>query len=262
MSLNKCMTSLLDHGVGLLYSNTMTMTQMKGTKILGIRKLLNRLLNKAQGPPVISPQKGYELWAASYGEDMNPVQKLESQALKDLLPPLEGCAVLDIGCGKGRVSRLALERGAERTVAMDFSLQMLQGAIAETHSASVHYLAANAAALPFKRETFDVAICALMMGHLQSPHEVLSEVYKVLRTGGFVLISGFHPYETLRGSVRSFKDQKGNRSYAIEQYAHLFEDYLKSFNELGFILEDLREPKYQDFPLVFVLRARKTSKNS
>ena len=89
-----------------------------------IKRFLNhwiRKLEKEQSLQVISPQEGYELWAASYGEDMNPVQMFESKALRELLPPLEGCTVLDLGCGKGRVSRLASERGAARTVGMDFS---------------------------------------------------------------------------------------------------------------------------------------------
>jgi malonyl-CoA O-methyltransferase len=236
------------------------------SKILGkMQKLLGRWTvypDKKQSLPLISPKEAYELWAASYGEDRNPVQRLESQALRELLPPIRGRVVLDLGCGKGRVSRLALEREAGQTVGMDFSRQMLQAAAAGTDSASAHYLAGDVVSLPFKSETFEVVVCALLMGHIQNLDGVLSQIYEVLRPGGFLLISDFHPFETLRGSVRSFKDAKNNRSYAIEQHLHLFEDYLKSLNKLGFTLEDLREPLYEDFPLVFVLRARKTSKNS
>jgi malonyl-CoA O-methyltransferase len=241
--------------------NQRTLIQVMRSKTLGkIRKFLSRWishLDRAQSLPVIPPQKGYELWAASYGENMNPVQELESKALKELLPPLRGCVVLDLGCGKGRVSRLALERGAEKTIGLDFSWQMLQAASAETCSASAYWLTGSAVDLPFKRETFDVVICALLMGHLQNPDAVLSKIYKVLRPGGFLLLSDFHPYETLRGSVRSFRDVESNRSFAIKQHAHQFEYYLKTFNKLGFTLEDLREPHYGDFPLVFVLSARK-----
>lgn len=232
------------------------------SKILGkIRKLLIQWIGhpeKAQDIPLVSPRKGYELWAASYGENLNPVQVLESQALRDLLPPVKGCAVLDLGCGKGRISRFVLERGAAKTVGMDFSRQMLQAAVAETDSTSAHYLAGNALHLPFKKETFDVVVCALLMGHIQNLEGVLSQINEVLRPGGFLVISDFHPYETLRGSVRSFRDEKTDRTYAIEQQLHLFEDYVRSFEKLGFVLEDLREPLYEDFPLVFVLRARKS----
>jgi malonyl-CoA O-methyltransferase len=217
--------------------------------------------DRTQNPPVISPQEGYELWALSYGENMNPVQTLESQTLKDLLPLLEGCTVLDLGCGKGRVSRLALERGAKRTVGMDFSLEMLRGAGEETNSDSAHYLAGSAMHLPFKKETVDVVVCALLMGHIQDLEGMLLQISEVLRPGGYLLITDFHPYETLRGSVRSFKDEKNNRAYSIEQHLHLFEDYIRIFNKLRLVLEDLREPQYENFPLVFALRARKPSEN-
>jgi malonyl-CoA O-methyltransferase len=210
---------------------------------------------------VISPQEGYELWAASYGENMNPVQTLESKAIEELLPPLEGCTLLDLGCGKGRVSRLALERGAKRTVGMDFSIQMLQGAVEATSSDSAHYLAGSATHLPFKKETFDVVVCALLMGHIQELESILSKVSEVLRPRGYLLITDFHPYETLRGSVRSFKDDRNNRTYSIKQHLHTFEDYIRIFNKLKLVLEDLREPQYENFPLVFGLRAKKPSEN-
>jgi malonyl-CoA O-methyltransferase len=217
--------------------------------------------SRTPNPAVISPQEGYELWAASYGENMNPVQTLESQAIKELLPPLEGCTLLDLGCGKGRVSRLALERGAKRTVGMDFSLQMLRGAVQERSSDSAHYLAGGALHLPFKRETFDVVACALLIGHIQDLEGVLSQISEVLRPGGYLLITDFHPYETLRGSVRSFKDERNNRTYSIKQHLHTFEDYIRIFNKLKLVLEDLREPQYENFPLVFALSARKPSEN-
>lgn len=220
-----------------------------------------RYRNRPLNSRVISPQEGYELWAASYGENMNPVQTLESQAIKELLPPLEGCTLLDLGCGKGRISRLALERGAKRTVGMDFSLQMLGGAVEETSSDSAHYLAGGALGLPFKKETFDVVVCALLMGHIQDLDGVLTQISGVLRPRGHLLISDFHPYETLRGSVRSFRDERNNRTYSIEQHLHSFEDYMRIFNNLGFVLEDLREPQYENYPLVFALRARKPSEN-
>jgi malonyl-CoA O-methyltransferase len=192
---------------------------------------------------------------------MNPVQTLESQALKDLLPPLEGCTVLDLGCGKGRVSRLALERGAKRTVGMDFSPEMLRGAVEETNSDSAYYLAGSAIHLPFKKEIFDVVVCALLMGHIRNLEGALLQVSEVLRPGGYLLITDFHPYQTLRGSARSFKDEKSNRAYSIEQHLHLFEDYIRIFNKLRLVLEDLREPQYENFPLVFALRAKKPPEN-
>lgn len=226
-----------------------------------IQRLLSRWINtqnNAAGLRVVTPQEGYERWAASYGEDMNPVQQLESQALKALLPSLEGCTVLDLGCGRGRVSRLALEKGARKTVGLDFSRRMLRRALAETQSPSACFLTGSAENLPFKPQIFDVVICALMMGHLPNVGPVLTEISRVLRPGGCLLISDFHPQQTLRGAVRSFRDMTTNRCYAIEQHPHLLQDYRSCLDELGFALEDLQEPLYEGIPLVFVLRAMKS----
>ena len=210
--------------------------------------------------PILPPRQAYDLWAASYGKKANPVQDLESEGLLQMLPDLQGSAVLDLGCGKGRVSRLVLKRGAKTVVGLDFSMPMLQGASSMLFSATHHYVVSgDALYLPFKPLSFDTVICTLMMGHLSNLRAVLAEIAAVLRPGGFLLISDFHPYATLRGWDRSFVDEQTGHEYAIEQYVHLLEHYLEGLIKLGFQLEGLQEPLYQGFPLVFLLRARKQS---
>ena len=49
--------------------------------------------------------------------------------LLDLLPPLRGGALLDLGCGDGALTRVAVERlGVERALGVDLSAEMLAGA--------------------------------------------------------------------------------------------------------------------------------------
>ena len=88
--------------------------------------------------PVLTPQQGYDRWAASYEENMNPVQVLEAVALARLLPDLRGQRVLDLGCGKGRVSRMALEHGASATTGVDVSEAMLEAATAALRNVMRH----------------------------------------------------------------------------------------------------------------------------
>lgn len=76
---------------------------------------------------MLAPAEGYRRWAADYGDEPNAFQRLEAAALEGLLPALDGQRVLDLGCGKGRASRLARERGAASAVAADLSPAMLAG---------------------------------------------------------------------------------------------------------------------------------------
>jgi len=227
-----------------------------------LRPRLRRLWRAGGGAaeaslPLVAPQRGYELWAKSYGRELNPVQRLEAQALLEILPDLRDRVVLDLGAGKGRVCRLALDRGAKATVGLDFSLPMVRAAAALRLPAA-SWLVGDAQRLPFRRHAFDVVVCALMLGHVRNLDAALTGIGEIVRPDGTLLISDFHPYATLRGWQRAFVDEASGREYAIEQYAHLFERYVGCLRALGFELEALREPLYEGFPLVFALRARKS----
>lgn len=204
----------------------------------------------------LSPRAGYDLWAAGYGEKQNPVQVLEEEALLQVLPELRGRSVLDLGCGKGRAGALAARRGASLCVGLDFSSAMLKAA---ANRPGTSYVAGDALFLPFRAHSFDVVISALMMGHVADLQKTLVETSRVTRPEGVLAISDFHPYATVRGWQRTFVDFRSGREYVIEQHLHLFEHYLECFNQLSIQVEELREPLHEGFPLVFAMRARKTS---
>lgn len=204
---------------------------------------------------MLPPQDGYDRWAATYEANMNPVQTLEAEALARLLPDLCGEVVLDLGCGKGRVARLALERGAKAVVGVDVSEAMLKAAAAALPA--VRWVRADGRALPFEAASFDVVVSALMMGHVEDLAAALAEIARVLRPGGVLLLSDFHPYAALRGWQRAFTDTASGRAFAIENHPHLFDAYLRCFNRLHLTLEALDEPCYEEYPLVFVMRVRK-----
>ena len=97
---------------------------------------------------------------------------------------------LDIGCGTGLSCR-ALLRVAQLVVGIDPSIPMLQ------HAASpgaVFYIAARAEAIPVVDAAFDVA-CISCAFHWCEPERLLSEVGRLVRPGGWLLIFD----STLRG---------------------------------------------------------------
>ncbi len=98
--------------------------------------------------------------------------------------------MLDLGCGTGELERLALARfGPLRIVGIDVCQPML--AIAREKFASapeISFQLAEAEALPFAPETFDVVICVNMLHHVQHHHQLFRECARVLRPKGQLIL--------------------------------------------------------------------------
>ncbi|MEE8524822.1 MAG: methyltransferase domain-containing protein [Thermoanaerobaculia bacterium] len=209
----------------------------------------------AGNPPTLSPAEGYRRWAPAYGVEPNAFQRLEAEVLERLLPELRGQAVLDLGCGRGRIAALAVADDAARVVATDLSLAMLAGSPASAEH--VQRLASALPALPFRPASFDTVVCALVLGHVADLGAALAAIAAVLRPGGCLVLSDFHPSASLRGWERTFVDPESGRSFAIEHHLHLLADYQTAFRDQGLRLEALEEPTWEGTPVAFVMRARK-----
>jgi malonyl-CoA O-methyltransferase len=111
-----------------------------------------------------------------------------------------GRRVLDLACGSGRYARLLLEAEASQVVGLDFCVPMLrQVSAADRVCASMMHL-------PFQPGVFDAVICGLAVAHATDIRAWMREVARVLRPGGSLLYSDFHPAAARAGMTRSFKD--------------------------------------------------------
>jgi ubiquinone/menaquinone biosynthesis C-methylase UbiE len=99
-------------------------------------------------------------------------------------------SVLDIATGPGYIAE-AFARGAREVIGVDLTAAML--AIGEERTkqngvANISFRIGDAQNLPFERENFDVVVCRLALHHMQEPGRVVSEMARVCRTGGTVLV--------------------------------------------------------------------------
>ena len=109
--------------------------------------------------------------------------------IEDLsLPP--GARVLDLGCGAGYTA-VALARQGYRVDALDGAQTMLDMTASRAHAAGVMLTTSigDAHELKFDQGTFDLVVALGVIPWLHSPHKALSEMRRVLKPGGFLIVS-------------------------------------------------------------------------
>lgn len=112
---------------------------------------------------------------------------------------LKGRKVLDVGCGTGIVSFLALERGASEVLGIDISRTMIQRCRAKIKennidSSRIQFRQLNARSLDIESESFDVVVSSMLLGFIPDQLNIINEMARVVKKGGYVAIST-HGYE-------------------------------------------------------------------
>lgn len=128
----------------------------------------------------------------SRGKDVVFARLLHGYASK--LDLNEASRILEIGCGTGVVTRtLAQHPGfAGRVVGADQSPDLLAHARTLADEAGlgerIEYHLEDAHALSYEGESFDIAVAHTLISHVTDPERVLSELARVVRPGGLVVI--------------------------------------------------------------------------
>jgi len=95
---------------------------------------------------------------------------------------VRGLRFLDAGCGGGTLAR-ALEAAGARVAALDPDEAAILGVPVPGR------LRGDAGRLPFRDAAFDAAACSLVLHYIQEPGRCLSELRRVLRPGGRLLLA-------------------------------------------------------------------------
>ncbi len=106
-----------------------------------------------------------------------------------LLPDVRGLLGLDLGCGEGHNTRRVAELGG-RVVGLDHSTAFVRAA---TALGGADYVVGDGLGLPFGDATFDFATAFMSVMDMPDIAQVLREMARVLRPGGFFQFSITHP---------------------------------------------------------------------
>ncbi len=107
--------------------------------------------------------------------------------------------VLDLGCGEGQVGRLAAGlSGVTLVVGADPTWAQIR--VAAERNGGLLATRAEAAGLPFRRESFDAVVACLVFEHIEALDKAIAEVGRVLDPGGRFLLLLNHPLLQTPGS--------------------------------------------------------------
>lgn len=188
---------------------------------------------KKQLIPVISAAEGYEKVAATYDQDLAEYDSYDLRPFVHALPrDAHGLRVLDAGGGTGRWAIRLAKRGADVTLA-DPAPAML--AIARRKDGRITTVKAAIEALPFPDASFDVTLCAFVLGYCPDLVQALGELVRVTRPGGLLLLSSSSERKSPLHRVENRKP------FLIDVTYHRPDEYRDALEDLGCTVE-VQEP--------------------
>jgi ubiquinone/menaquinone biosynthesis C-methylase UbiE len=138
--------------------------------------------------------------------------EFQTKAARALLEGIEfkGKICLDVGCGTGVLSLLALKQGAARVVCGDISEYMLSQARGKAadlgyNTDQIDFRQLDAESLPFEDDSFDVVLSSMGFGLFPDQKKALAEMVRVLRPGGYLGLGAHGPehyWEAIDASFR------------------------------------------------------------
>lgn len=213
----------------------------------------------------------------------------EWHQLGPLFPDVAGKAVLDLGCGYGWHCAYAAQQGASRVLGLDLSEKMIAEARRRNAASNVEYRVCGLEEYDYPAETWDAAVCNLVLHYVADLDSVYRRVFETLRPGGVFVFNIEHPVFTAGVGQDWVRDGAGRALYwpvddyffpgprttnflgcRVEKQHHTLTQILSGVLRAGFALEAVEEamppeemrglPEMADEmrrPMMLLVRAKK-----
>jgi ubiquinone/menaquinone biosynthesis C-methylase UbiE len=153
--------------------------------------------------------------------------------------------ILDIACGTGEFERLILNEGSDQQIiGIDISEKMLRLAREKCGAyPNVAFLKADASALPFPDQSFDLVVSANSLHYFDKPSDSLAEMRRVLLpTGSLVIMDWCKDYPICR--CFDFFLRRIERGY---QSCYTQGELQRLLDAAGFTIQSTRKIKLGSF---------------
>jgi SAM-dependent methyltransferase len=176
----------------------------------------------------------------------------------DLAGDVNGHRVLDAGCGSGPLSAALRAKGAIVT-GFDGSPAMIKLARQRLGENADLHVADLGRPLPFADSAFDDVVVSLVLHYLRDWAAPLAELRRVLKPGGRLLLSVYHPTVYKLGypdadyfAVTQFSEDytlKDGQSMVLTYWHRPLHAMTDAFTEAGFRISVISEPPFSpDIP--------------
>jgi ubiquinone/menaquinone biosynthesis C-methylase UbiE len=184
-------------------------------------------------PELKDPEPAYDLWSADYDQQAgNLVLALDEAVFGDLIKSMDlgSARVVDVGCGTGRHWKTILDKNPLQVTGYDVSEGMLSRLQAKFPGANTLHLSGHALSETTDNST-DLIISTLALAHMDHLADVLREWSRILKPGGEILLTDYHPVALERGSKRTFRHD--NKLMAVRNFIHPIASIRQLTTQLG-----------------------------
>ena len=141
-----------------------------------------------------------------------------------------GKDVLDIASGEGYGSNL-LAQTARRVTGVDLSNEVIEQAKAKYVRPNVAYLQGSVDAIPMDSASVDVAVSFETLEHHDKHEEMLSEIKRVLRPGGVLVIST--PDKLFYSDIPRYVNEFHVKELYLDDFKNLIERFFRRYRLLS-----------------------------
>lgn len=184
------------------------------------------------------PAPAYDLWAAGYDDQPgNLMLDLDESVFSMLLGRIrtEGKSIADIGCGTGRHWKKIIDGHPSSLRGYDVSAGMLEK-LKEKFPGAQTFLLKNHTLPGLADHSCDMVLSTLAVAHIEQIEMALKEWNRVLKPGGEVIITDYHPMALAKGGKRTFT--YNGKTVAVKNHIHSIEKMRKLLGQLGW--EEIR----------------------
>ncbi|MGR1083794.1 class I SAM-dependent methyltransferase [Olegusella massiliensis] len=147
--------------------------------------------------------------------------------------------VLDVGCGTGPVIELLAKKYPEKHfVGLDITPAMIEVAQSKGLS-NAEFLVGDAENLPFGDESFDAVLCSNSFHHYPNPGAFLREAYRVLRSGGKLILRDYTSNDVVVWLMNTFEMPLARLAGHGDVRILKMKEYRELVEAAGFAIEKL-----------------------